>query len=274
MRLVRGGFVMAFVCAAGAAGAACSAFSSDEPVSAPSEAGADTSVVPSNDGDVGDGGIDAADASPMVDPGPFCASVDAQFCWSFDSVTQALLGPRLTTQKTADPPTVVATGLSAPNAMAVALSTAGNVGVDLDLATDVSHLRCDFDVIFDGSDSGANDQLAFVQLDYVGSGFRLPVLRARRTDPGTLRASLDFGGSPVDLGNVPTGQWTHAYIDTDVVGGMWRVRAQVLTNGEETLDAGARASLPRFNRIFFGLATFAATFDWQARFDNLVCVWQ
>lgn len=48
----------------------------------------------------------------------------------------------------------------------------------------------------------------------------------------------------------------------------------MLQNGEGTLDAGARAALPRFNRVFFGLASFAPTIDWRVRYDNLVCHWR
>jgi hypothetical protein len=235
-------------------------------------------VVPPRDGEA-EGAADASttqpDAPVAIDAGPFCADVDAQFCWSFDSVSQALLGPRLSTQKTGAPPTVVATGLSAPNAMATSLSTPGNVGVNLDVGVDVSHLRCELDVIFDKADSDAGDRLAIAQLDYPGSSFYLPVLVARKTDPSTLRVALTFTGVPdVDLGNVPVGQWVHAYVDTDLFEGNWRVRAQMLANGEGTLDAGVRKALPRFDRVFFGLATFAPTFDWGVRYDNLVCYWQ
>lgn len=85
---------------------------------------------------------------------------------------------------------------------------------------------------------------------------------------------MDSRAPDVDLGNVPVAQWVHAFIDTDIVNGKWRVRARMLQNGEGTLDAGPRAALPRFNRVFFGLASFAPTIDWRARYDNLVCYWK
>lgn len=266
---------MAVLCAT--AGAACAAFSSAPEAPAGGEAeggggggGAEASV------DLDARALDAsrADAAPE-DASPFCAAVDAQFCWSFDAVQLPLLGPSLTIQATGASPTVVDAALSPPRAMAAALVAPGNMGVNLNVGRDVSHLRCELELFFERTQSLAADEVAIFQLDYMNSNFVLPVLRAKKVNATTLRVALNYAGAAdVDLGNVPVSEWVHASIDTDIVAGTWQVRARMLQNDEGTLDAGARAKLPRFNRVFFGLATLATSIDWRVRYDNFVCYWQ
>jgi len=158
------------------------------------------------------------------------------------------------------------------------LSGPGNTGVNFDVARDVSRLRCELELFFDKTESAdAGDVVGIAQLDYQGSNlYTVPVLRAKRTGaPGTLRVALAFGTAPdVDLGNVPVGEWVHAFFETDILDGKWLIRAGMLQNGEGAIDAGARAMLPRFDRVFFGLAAFAPKIDWRVRYDNLVCRWQ
>jgi hypothetical protein len=159
--------------------------------------------------------------------------------------------------------------------MVASLAVGGNQGVALDIGQDVRHLRCEVDVFFEERDAGAGDVVSFLQLDFTGSSFFLPVLRATKTGPATLRIALSFAGvQDVDLGNAPIGQWVHASVDTDIEGGRWLVRGEVQKNGVTTLNVGNRGALPRFDKLFFGLASGTPTLDWSARFDNVVCAWE
>lgn len=235
---------------------ACSSFSSSDP--APS---ADAAPLP---------------APPAEDAGqPFCSTVDAQFCWSFDEGAQPLVGPKLSATKL--PPSLTDQAKSPPSAMQATLSGAGTAAVELDVGAELVEVRCELDLFLTALASNPNERVALLSFDFDGSLGFFPLIKAAKQDDATARAALGFLGlGDVDLGNVPIGRWVHAFLEAVALGnGSFRARAGIHPNPEGTLatvfDGGA-AALPRFTKVRFGLSTIASV-SWTVRYDDLFCSW-
>lgn len=93
--------------------AACDEFTESAP-SSTEDAGADSSSSDATSANEGGDPRDAGSDAPSI---PFCNTVDATFCWSFDDTTSgsALYGPSF--GKLGDAPTLTPLAKSAPNAM-------------------------------------------------------------------------------------------------------------------------------------------------------------
>lgn len=102
------------------AAVACDEFSDGAPTTDAGTDDASSNVDASSTDDGGDGGgggaDGAADGGPSV---PFCATVDAAFCWSFDdtSAGSALFGAKLMPKNANKPVALSKLALSPPNAM-------------------------------------------------------------------------------------------------------------------------------------------------------------
>jgi hypothetical protein len=265
---MRKGFVLAVVVGTAACG---SLFAGTDTEVGSGDGGLEASSEPSDAG-LSDGGPPDAGPSDAADA-RFCSTVDAQFCWSFDEGPLPLTGPLLVPAGPA--PTVGDAALSPPGAMVAALSDVGFTGVRLAVTDVVSVLRCDADLFFETADSGASDEVTILQHDWDGSYFDLPYMYARQQGNGALRVGIQFLSAPqvADLGNAPMNQWVHVFLQSALVDGQWVITGQVIGAPVGLVDAGPRAALPQFTKLFFGVASLKAV-TWTVRYDNLVCRWQ
>jgi hypothetical protein len=243
---------------------ACSSFSSDDTGAPDTDGGApDVSTVP---------------PAPPSDAGaaPFCSTVDAQFCWSFDEGANPIIGPQLEVKGQAPGTTLTDAAFTPPGAMQNQIvDAAAYTGVSLVVGRDVTLLRCEADVLVEQAEPDSGAQVVLLEHDFEGSFFfGVPALLARREPTGGVRLQITpLGVASVDIGNAPLGVWTHVEMTSRLTNGQWVVSGQVKGGQELEVDAGPRdGGLPRFHP-FFGVGSIS-TISWTVRHDNLVCRWE
>jgi hypothetical protein len=236
-----------------AAAIACASFSSPDD-SATTDA--DTDARPSDDSGIGPGPADADAAGP-----PFCASIDASFCWSFDEAPY-LFGPLLQ-RYGASPDVTDANPHSPPNAMII-VDGGNKSAVELS-ATGGKHIHCDLQIYIDALGSGGADVLYLQESPQVHT-YSLHV------DPqaGSARVQLSLDGANKDIGNIATGKWTRLSLDLALglqVAATGAVDALTATLTSVASEAGIAA----FGSFVVDFGIRFASDGWMLRFDDLVC---
>ena len=221
--------------------------------------------------------VDATTESDAAGP-PFCANVDASFCWSFDDTSgDPLLGPSLAARGVR--PDLTDAALSAPNAMLVDYRVGETEkGVVLEVPKTTA-LRCELDFIVDAITTGGGNGVEIHTFISEPAFTPSPSLTIQSTDGKTVESSIFFlGGTPatVPLGNIAIGKWVHVMLETGVGdGGAERVRAELGgVSGETswTQDGGIAQLGPYAVRV--GLVNGFGAKPWTVRYDNVVCRWK
>ena len=225
----------------------------------------------------GDGAAEAAVEIDAAGP-PFCANVDASFCWSFDDTTgDPLLGPSLATRGVR--PDLTDAALSAPNAMLVDYRVGETEkAVVLDVP-ETTALRCELDFIVDAITTGSGNGVEIHTFISEPILTPHPSLTIQSTDGKTVESSIFFlGGDPanVPLGNIAIGKWVHVMLETEVGnGGTQSVRAElggVAGKAAWGQDGGVARLGPYKVRV--GLINGFGAKPWTVRYDNDVCRWR